>query len=395
MRNTANKRKCAGTPRIANNNIFTGSRMNTLLFLLILILCSFTVFAQDNTTDELKTLSETKQYEKIIKQYASQTTEYSAKSLYYIGYAYFSKQDDNNCLKFINMSIAKDATDPAALYIKATTLNYKGKYKEAIESFETAITLKPDDAEFHSGLGDSYSQLENYDEALKSYTKATELTNCPDRPYSMIAQIYSDLKQNEKALQAYYTAKTKISKTSSAYKNALFNIALLESQKGNQDKAEPILLELIQLDSTEYHAYAKLIQVYYHKREYDRAKPYKDKLYAAHKKGVLKDNLKDMFCIDQFTWDDYAIRVFERYENENKGEIYNKHMFYVLDKSNKILLRVQTEFSPFSVNLGGPKYLLCATKGGSHYNSGIGFNDDVDYDNLKAAAIKQFEKLVE
>jgi len=41
--------------------------------------------------------------------------------------------------------------------------------------------------------------------------------------------------------------------------------------------------------------------------------------------------------------------------------------------------------------LGGPKYLLCANKDSIHYNPGIGFNDDFNYDNLKAAAIKLFE----
>ncbi|MEL1245896.1 hypothetical protein AAEO56_16600 [Flavobacterium sp. DGU11] len=208
----------------------------------------------------------------------------------------------------------------------------------------------------------------------------------------MIAQIYSEQKESDKALEAFYAAKLKISKKSASYINALFNIGLLESLKGNFDKAEPAFIELIQLDPTDYHSYAKLIQIYYHRKEYDKAKPYRDKLYDAHKKGELKDNMKDMFCFDQFKWNGYLVQVFERYQNgSNNGDIYNKHLFYVIDNKDDIVLRVQTEYSPISVELGGAEYLLCANKGMTHYNPGIGFKGDMKYDDLKANAIKLFE----
>ncbi|MFT3738684.1 MAG: tetratricopeptide repeat protein [Breznakibacter sp.] len=366
--------------------------MNKIFTTIILTTFSLTTFAQDKIADELKTLSDNNQYDKIIEQYATKPMEYSAKALFYIGQAYYMKEDDNNCIKLMDLSIAKDSKDPAPYYIKASTLNYMGKYNDATKCFQVAIDLKPDDAVFYSGLGDSYYQLENYDLALESYKKATEQKNCQDRPFSMIAQTYSDLKQDDKALEAFYTAKSKISKESNSYINALFNIGLLESLNGNYDKAESAFIELIQLDPIDYHSYAKLIQIYHHRKEYDKAKPYKNKLYEAHDKGELKDDLEDMFCFDQFKWNNYLIQVFERYENADKGNIYNKHLFYVVDNAGKIVLRVQTEFSPISIELGGPKYLLCANKGDIHFNPGIGFNDDFIYDDLKSAAIKLFEK---
>lgn len=365
--------------------------MNKILTTFILTICSLTIFAQDKITDELKTLSDNKQYDKIIEQHASKSKEYSAKSLYYIGLAYYMKEDDNNCIKFMDLSINKDSKDPAPYYIKASTLNYMEKYNEAIKCFQTAINLKPDDAEFYSGLGDSYYQLEKYDLALESYKKATEQNKCPDRPYSMIAQIYSDLKQSDKALEAFYTAKSKISKKSNSYINALFNIGLLESLKGNYDKAEPVFVELLELDPTDYHSHAKLIQIYYHRKEYDKAKPYKDKLYEAHKKGVLKENLADMFCFDQFKWKDKLVQAYERFEEGNKKDIYNKHLFYIVNQDDKIEFRIQTEYSPISVEQGGAKYLLCMTKGNEHSTFNIGFNDNFKYDDLKKAVIDILE----
>jgi tetratricopeptide (TPR) repeat protein len=232
--------------------------------------------------------------------------------------------------------------------------------------------------------------LEKLNLALEAYKKATEQKDCPDRPYSFIAQVYSNQKLTDKALEAYYVAQSKINKKSPSYINVLYNIGLLESLKGNHDKAEPAFLELLKLDASDYHSDAKLIQIYYHKKEYDKAKPYKEKLYEAHQKGLLKDNLKDMFCFDQFKWKDKLIQVYERFENNSK-QVCNKHLFYVLNQDNKIEYRIQTEFSPVSFELGRSKYFLCQTKGDVHSTFRIGFNEDFKYDDLKKSVIDVLE----
>ena len=115
-----------------------------------------------------------KQYDKVIEQYASKSKDLSAKSLYYVGLAYYMKEDDNNCIKFMDFSISKDSKDPAPFYIKASTLNYMKKYDEAVKGFQSAITLKADDAEFYSGLGDSYYNLEKLD---LGYNKIVDITS--------------------------------------------------------------------------------------------------------------------------------------------------------------------------------------------------------------------------
>jgi len=356
-----------------------------------LVICNLTIYAQDKITDELKILSDNEQYDKIIEQYVSKYKDLSAKSLYYIGFAYYMKEDDENCTKFMDLSIGKDAKDPAPHYIKASTLNYAGKYNEAIKYFQTAINLKPDNAQSYIGLGNSYYNLKKIDLALEAYKKATKQKECPDKPYSMIAQIYSDLKENDKALEAFYVAKSKISKASDSYINTLFNIGLLESLKENYDKAESAFMELILLNPKDYHSYAKLIQIYYHRKEYDKAKQYKDKLYEAHRKGILTGNLADMFCFDQFKWKDKLIAAYERFEEENKKDIYYKHLFYVINQDNIIEYRIQTEYSPFSIMLGGAKYILGMTKGNEHSTYDIGFNDNFKYEQLKNAVIDILE----
>lgn len=359
-----------------------------------MIFFSLTIFAQDKITEDLKTLSDDNQFAKIIKEYASKAENYSAKSLYYIGLAYYMEEEDNNCIKFMDLSIDKDPEDPAPFYIKGSTLNYMEKYNEAVKHFQSAINLKSDDAEFYSGLGDSYYNLEKLDLALEAYKKAIEQNNCPDRPYSLVAQIYSDQKNNDKALEAFYIAKAKIDKNSNSYINALYNIGLFESLKGNYNQAEPAFVELLQLDQKDYHSYAKLIQIYYHKKEYNKAKPYKDKLYEAHKIGELKDNLSDMFCFDQFKWNNKLIQAYERYEEGSK-DIYNKHLFYVVNQDGEIEYRIQTEYSPISIEQGGSKYLLCRTKNNTHSTFNIGFNDNFKYDDLKKSVVDVLEEKIQ
>ena len=367
--------------------------MKHLIITFVLSICSFVLSAQDAVADELKALSDNKQYDEVIARYGSSKREYSAKSLYYVGLAYYMKEDDNNCLKFMNLSIDKDPTDAKVYYFKASTLNYMEKNEEAVTVFKKAIELKPTVPDYYSGLGDSYYNLKKPELALEAYKKATEQEDVPDRPYSMIAQIYSDLKNNEKALEAYYVAKAKISKETKSYINTLYNIGLFESLKGNYDKAEPAFAELLELAPNDYHAMAKLIQIYYHQKNYDKAKPYKEKLYDAYKNEKLTGNLKDMFCFDQFKWNDKNIQAYERYQTESK-DIYNKHIFYVLGTDGKIEFKIQTEYSPISEELKGPKYLLCMTKGDKHSTFNIGFNDDFKYDDLKASVIKILEEKV-
>jgi len=357
-----------------------------------LVICSLAVFAQDKIADELKALSDSEQHDKIIEQYASKSKDYSAKSLYYIGLAYYEKEDGSNSIKFMDLSISKDAKDPAPHYYKASILMFMDKYNEAIKSFQTTISLNPNHANSYFKLGYSYNELGKKDLALEAYKKATEQDECPDIAYIRLAEIYSDLNEKDKALEAYYIAKEKISEKSYLYTNVLFNIGIFESLKENYDKAEPMFLELIKLNPKDYNSYAKLVIINYHRKEYNKAKQYKDKLYEAHKKGELKGSkLEDRFIFDQFKLKGKSILAYERFEEGNKKDIYIKHLFHVLDQDDNLEFTILTEYSPFSAESGGKKYLLCMYKGNSHFTFPIGFNDDFKYDDLKKAVIDILE----
>lgn len=368
-------------------------KYKTILLFLFIGLFSYTSYCQDKQADEIKTLYEAKEYDKIIKQF-SKTKDLSALALYYVGSAYFMKEDDNACLRFIDLSLEKDATFASAHHIRGSALIFLKRYEDAVKSFRLAISIDPSVSLYYSSLGDAYNNLDKIDLALEAYIKATEQKDPIERAFSMVAQLYSEQKKNDKSLEAYYVAKQHISKESPSYITALYNIGLFESMNQNYEKAEAAFTELLLLSPEDYHTYAKLIQVYYARKEYAKAKPYKDKLYAASKKGLLKDNLKNMFCFDQFKWNGTSIQAFERFEEGDSKEIYNKHIFYILDKNGEIDFRIQTEYSPISAELGGPKYLLCMSKGGSHYTFNVGFNDNLKYEELKQSVIDVLEEKI-
>ncbi|WP_436490295.1 tetratricopeptide repeat protein [Chitinophaga sp. ARDCPP14] len=366
--------------------------MNKILLTIMLSLLVVSSFAQDTTLPSLQKLTTDKQFDAIIAQYAPAQEHLSAAALYYVGYAYFMKQQDDSCLKFMDLSIDRNANDHRAYFIKGSTLNYMQQFDQSIKCFKAAIALKPDTAEYYSGLGDAYYNLHLYESALENYKTATEKKAPGERPFLMVPQVYFNLHQESKALEALYNNTSKLPHGSEGYTKSWFNIGQIESLSGNYDKAETAFLAVIKSDSSDFHAYAKLIQVYYHNKTYEKAKFYRASLYDAHKQGLLKENMEDMFCFDQFKWKGKSIQAFERYEEGPKQGIFNKQIFYVLDSIGNVDFTIQTEYSPISVEMGGPKYILCGSQGGTHLNYGIGFNDNFKYDDLKNAVVNILEK---
>ena len=361
--------------------------MKKILLTLIICLLSLSNYAQEQITAELEKAYGEEKYDLIISEHSEKASEYPAKAIYYVGMAYYMKADDNNVLKLMDLSIKKDKTDPDAYFIKGMTLNYMGQFDKAIESFNKAIELDSSNSNYFSGLGDSYISQEKYEKALSAYITATKKNEPIDRPFTMIPQIYAELNQPDKALEAFYKSKETISKESDSYINALYNIGLYEFLNKDYDKSEIAYKELIELAPTDYNSYAKLIQVYYGKKEYEKAKPFKEKLYKAYEQGKLTDNLKSMFCFDQFDWNDKLILAYERFA-VNEGKLYYKHIFYVTNEKGETEFTIQTENSPISIELGYEKYILGMDKNGTHSTFNYGIKEDFDYDYLKKMVLK-------
>lgn len=360
--------------------------MKNLIIFLFFSVFALNIFGQDSLALELKNQYDAGKYDEIITEHPN-WDNYSAKAIYYLGMANYMKENDAKCIELMNLSISKDTTDSDPYYIKGMTLMYGDNLKEAINSINKAIEIFPESSDYYSSLGDCYFNLEDYNNALTAYQKATEKPKHIDRPYLMIPQVFLSLKKEKEALKAFYIAKEKISKETPSYINLLFNIGLIELLDKNYDEAEKIYEEIISAAPEDYHSYSKLIQIYYGKKEYEKAKPIRAKLYEAHKNNRLDENLKYMFCFDQFNWKDKLVMVFEKFA-EPKGELYYKHVFYITNEKGDIEFSIQTENSPISEELGGAKYLIGKNVDNSHYTYPIGFDADFKYEDLKEVVIQ-------
>ncbi len=353
---------------------------------LFFLLCGSLVYAQDTLGEEIEQAYVLEKYDEVISKYAQDIEGYSSKALYYVGMAYYMKEDDPNCLKFMDLALKEDENNADAYFIKGKVTTYSEKFNEAIPLIQKAIQLDSTNTHYYSALGDVYSSIQDYGKAMDAYQTSVKRENPSERAFAMIPQIYAKTNQPEKALEAFYQSKDNVTRDSQSYITALYNIGLYEFLNQNYDKAESAYLELLEVTPLDYHAISKLIQVYYGKKEYDKAAPLKKKMYDAQKEGLMEGYLRDMFCFDQFRWNDQLVQVFERYE-EGDGELYYKHLFYLLDENNNIQLKIQSENSPFAIQMDEAKYVLGTDYEGTHYNWGIWFQEDFEYEDMKKAVI--------
>jgi tetratricopeptide (TPR) repeat protein len=91
---------------------------------------------------------------------------------------------------------------------KGSALEALGRYEEALEAYEKAIELNPEDAaDAWYDKGDALFDLKRYDEALEAYEKAIELNleDAADAWYDKGNALYN-LKRYDEALEAYEKA---------------------------------------------------------------------------------------------------------------------------------------------------------------------------------------------
>lgn len=324
--------------------------------------------------------------------FADRSSELSDSSLYRIGRAYFRMDDTLNARMFFDRTIAKNPGYQNAYYFRGILNLYSERYPDGLADVNKAIALDATDADYFYLKGDICWSMGNLDEALEGFKKVTQLKDGSLNAWLSIGEIFSEQGKPEKAAQAFRDALPNVSKDSTLYNRALYNVGATEYLNEQYKQAKDAFEELLKRVPDDYRAMAKLIQVYYAQKNYKATEPFKTKLYQAWKAGVLPDHMENDFCFDQFMWNGKRIFVYERFAEDE--DLYYKHVFYITDAEGKTECQVQTEYS-FAIAMSGKKYTLGMTKGGKHYTYiQFLFEDKPDYDELKKSVLKILDEKV-
>jgi tetratricopeptide (TPR) repeat protein len=350
-------------------------------------------FAQ---AEKLKALYEQQKYDEVIKYKPGANEDLSAKSFYYIGMAYYMKEDDRNALKYLDQAIAKGPADHDMYFYKGMILFFMKKYEEALPFVDNAIALLPEEPDFYGAKGEILNLLKRTDSAIVYLTKATSYQRCKPRYYLTLADIYQSLDRNVDALVVFKTAAERLPVGETDHQTFSYNTGLMQQLTGDSIAARASFEKHIIQYPDDYRAIAKLIQVYYSLEEYEKAKPLKAALYGAHKKNVLPEGMEKMFCFHQFYWKGKKIMAFEHFDEPGQEPIFVKHNFYVMKDDGTVDYQVRSESSAAVRMTPNGKYVLCLVRNSSFSTFwNYVFTDDYKYPELKKAVLDILNKAVQ
>ena len=214
--------------------------MKKTLSLLLLVFMSMCIYAQ--TEENIKELIALGDYQAVIDNYANKDLDaYSIISLYNIGIAYLMAEDYNSCIKFMDLSIAKDSTKSAPYYTKGTCYLLQERFEGAIPFFQKVIEIETDSIALHltySGLGMAHYDLGLYDSSIQFHKKAISYNKTIPDTYIAISQTYIEQNKYDKGLEILYKGKQNASEEFESFSSIFNYIRLIERLKDDYDKAE-------------------------------------------------------------------------------------------------------------------------------------------------------------
>lgn len=369
--------------------------MKFLTSIVVAILTYSISYGQNEISENIKELYKQKKYDEIIKHKNKKGEEYSAKAYYFVAMSYYMKNLDDNAIKYFDIAIKKGPVDHDMFFYKGMALYFKGKYQESLPNFSKAIEMLPGEPDFYGGKGEAFYALNQKDSALYYFAKAIALPKCETRIFLLAGELYQEKNDISNALITYEAALKTIDKSSIDYQTTLYNVGLVNQLTGNIVRAKEMFEQSLSLEPNDFHCMAKLVQIFYSLDQIEKSKPYKEKLYVGYRNNKLPEGMKEMFCFDQFVWNNKRIMVFENFDEPEKI-MYAKHQFFILDDKGDIEYRIDSE-SSIAIRMAkeDAKYVLCLVKNNTHNTYWhYMFNDTYDYKDLKKAVIDILENKV-
>ena len=157
------------------------------------------------------------------------------------GYNHYGKNSDVDFKNIID-TVVNQNNKPASYYISlAKEAYFSGDYQKAIDLWNQSLDAKPfhPDLIYHD-LGLCYIQLKNYDKALESYNKAIEINPNDLAFYYMRAIVYYYINNTKEYIANLEKAISLRDKPSVNQNNVVYSykrLAKFEKNSGNDKKA--------------------------------------------------------------------------------------------------------------------------------------------------------------
>lgn len=304
--------------------------------LFILLICFSLHSAQ-----EVKQLFDDENFDALIKK-ESEISSLKAQEIYYVGYAFFRKEDDANAIKFYDIAIEKGFKNPIVYFQKGLSQVFLEKYEEGIGNFNIAISQVPK-AEFYIEKGRAYRLQNNLEKEISTYLEGLENAE-KDNFYIDLIKVagnyyYSETKEYEKSVEVY--------------KNG------------------------IALFPQEYQLYEKIIKALNAKNKFSDAAMYFEKMKTFYNEKSLPEDMMKFknLPIDEFEWNGQYLNVFKSFEKP-KDLLDVFYVVYLIDKSGKKIERKFNVEKTIQVNKSDPAYVICEELKNGHNTYPIGFKDE-------------------
>jgi len=122
------------------------------------------------------------------------------------GYCLIQLERQNEALESFNKAIELDPDDALTWHMRSITLFALANYDEALESLNKAIELDPDDVQAWHIKGVVLVVLKHYDEALESFNKAIALNPKDLHPWHIKGLVLVTLERYDEALESFNKA---------------------------------------------------------------------------------------------------------------------------------------------------------------------------------------------
>ncbi len=174
---------------------------------------------------------------------------------------------------------------PEAYYYIERGLLYMDacKWEEALEDFEKAAQLEPDNTYAYNNMGCVYKYTGQYEKALEAFQKAVEVMKEDETmlPFGNLGDTYERMGEYEKALDAYLKNEKLFPKNRRVYRDSMHVYCMLQRFEEALEKLESAY------EKNSYDYYKKKGDIYKEKGDYPKAlKAYKK---AALRKGNETD----------------------------------------------------------------------------------------------------------